>query len=268
MALTDKLTAIADAIRAKTGKEAEMTLSEMPSEISNIQTGSNIPDGTAVTFGNVITVSENVPTHASYNGVVLPIIPENLIAQYQYAFIRQHKATNQYRLILSKNGFKYDGSSSIRDKNEVKNPEYYFPIGETSETTWTETSSSLNFSGWAINSDIPLVWSNHDVLWNQSTTVYFAGSEAVPEAGTTGTILAPAEREEAYSITSEDLNALGAAVQSKTGKTELLTVDDMISEIMGIPGGNTLPVNAKIYYVGNAYSSTNKFSVISSAIGQ
>ena len=51
MALTDKLTAIADAIRAKTGKEAEMTLAEMPSEISNIQTGSNIPDGTEVTFG-------------------------------------------------------------------------------------------------------------------------------------------------------------------------------------------------------------------------
>ena len=36
MALTDKLTAIADAIRAKTGKTNAMTLDEMASEISSI----------------------------------------------------------------------------------------------------------------------------------------------------------------------------------------------------------------------------------------
>lgn len=39
MALTDKLTAIANAIRAKTGKTTNMTLAEMPSEIASIQTG-------------------------------------------------------------------------------------------------------------------------------------------------------------------------------------------------------------------------------------
>lgn len=36
MALTDKLTAIADAIRAKTGKSETMTLDAMPSEIAGI----------------------------------------------------------------------------------------------------------------------------------------------------------------------------------------------------------------------------------------
>ena len=39
MALTDKLTAIADAIRAKDGTTGTMTLAEMPSKISAIQTG-------------------------------------------------------------------------------------------------------------------------------------------------------------------------------------------------------------------------------------
>ena len=39
MALTDKLTAIADAIRAKDGSTATMTLAEMPSKIAAIQTG-------------------------------------------------------------------------------------------------------------------------------------------------------------------------------------------------------------------------------------
>ena len=39
MALTDKLTAIADAIRAKTGKEDALTLDQMPTEIAGITTG-------------------------------------------------------------------------------------------------------------------------------------------------------------------------------------------------------------------------------------
>ena len=39
MALTDKLSAIADAIRDKTGKTDGLTLDQMPNEISNIQSG-------------------------------------------------------------------------------------------------------------------------------------------------------------------------------------------------------------------------------------
>lgn len=40
MALTNKLAAIGDAIREKTGKSAKLTLDQMPSEIRSIQTGS------------------------------------------------------------------------------------------------------------------------------------------------------------------------------------------------------------------------------------
>lgn len=45
MALTDKLTAIANAIRSKTGKTESMTLDEMVTEILNITTGS-VPSDT------------------------------------------------------------------------------------------------------------------------------------------------------------------------------------------------------------------------------
>ena len=45
MALTDKLTAIADAIRSKTGSTASMTLDEMVTAIANITTGS-VPSDT------------------------------------------------------------------------------------------------------------------------------------------------------------------------------------------------------------------------------
>ena len=43
MALTDKLTAIADAIRGKTGKTAGLTLEQMPIEIGGISGGSGGP---------------------------------------------------------------------------------------------------------------------------------------------------------------------------------------------------------------------------------
>lgn len=44
MALTDKLTAIANAIRTKTGKTDSLTLEQMPSEIESISGGSSAPD--------------------------------------------------------------------------------------------------------------------------------------------------------------------------------------------------------------------------------
>lgn len=47
MALTDKLTAIADAIRAKNGGAEKMTLAQMPEKIAAIQTGTDTSDATA-----------------------------------------------------------------------------------------------------------------------------------------------------------------------------------------------------------------------------
>lgn len=44
MALTDKLTAIANAIRGKTGKADSLTLDQMPGEIEGIQTGGGLDD--------------------------------------------------------------------------------------------------------------------------------------------------------------------------------------------------------------------------------
>ena len=38
----------------------------------------------------------------------------------------------------------------------------------------------------------------------------------------------PVEREEAYAITSEDLNAIGAATQKMAGKLNLMTVAEMV----------------------------------------
>ena len=79
MALTDKLTAIGDAIRAKTGGTASLTLDEMPAEIASITEISYIPisssdvtfynyDGTVVASyslaeARALTTLPDAPTH-------------------------------------------------------------------------------------------------------------------------------------------------------------------------------------------------------------
>lgn len=56
MALTEKLSAIGEAIRAKTGKEDLLTLDEMPTEIASIETGggggADLPEEALVITGN------------------------------------------------------------------------------------------------------------------------------------------------------------------------------------------------------------------------
>ena len=57
MALTDKLSAIGDAIRVKTGKTAGMTLDQMPGEIAGISGGGTL---------GAISVTENGVYSAAY----------------------------------------------------------------------------------------------------------------------------------------------------------------------------------------------------------
>lgn len=61
MALTDKLTAIADAVRAKTGGAEPLTLDEIAAAISGISGGGELPSAVeAVTYGEYIpTVDTN-----------------------------------------------------------------------------------------------------------------------------------------------------------------------------------------------------------------
>ena len=64
MALTDKLTAIANAIRSKTGGSDLLTLDEMPQEIQSIQTGGG---STEEWDDIVITSDNNRPPITSYS---------------------------------------------------------------------------------------------------------------------------------------------------------------------------------------------------------
>ena len=70
MALTNKLTAIADAIRGKTGKTGELTLEQMATEIAGIETGgggdqsAGLVDGTLTVYES--TEVTQIRTYAFY----------------------------------------------------------------------------------------------------------------------------------------------------------------------------------------------------------
>ncbi len=63
MALTDKLTAIADAIRGKTGKSDSMTLDQMPTEIAGIQAGGGGSEAVELLYETTFSVAESIPTN-------------------------------------------------------------------------------------------------------------------------------------------------------------------------------------------------------------
>lgn len=77
MALTDKLTAIANAVRAKTGRQGTLTLPQMAAEISSLPTGSeysrcwviNLAENSAA--GAVISIAQNDWLAAQYNNSTL-----------------------------------------------------------------------------------------------------------------------------------------------------------------------------------------------------
>ena len=67
MALTEKLTAIADAIRAKTGNSGSLTLDQMPGEIAGIQAGGgadlSYDSGTRGAFIQRVAIGANSVTN-------------------------------------------------------------------------------------------------------------------------------------------------------------------------------------------------------------
>ena len=114
MALTDKLTAVADAIRAKTGKAEEMTLDQMPIEINNIRTNDGstgasflgmILETVALKDCEVTVTSEVYYTHFLYNGVRLPRVPDDVLRSYPYVLIRKDIQAGFYDLLVSTSGF-------------------------------------------------------------------------------------------------------------------------------------------------------------------
>lgn len=84
MALTDKLTAIANAIRAKTGKAESMTLAEMPTEIGSIETGITPAGSINITQNGTYDVTDKASAVVSVSGSAPTLITKSISANGTY----------------------------------------------------------------------------------------------------------------------------------------------------------------------------------------
>ena len=121
--------------------------------------------------------AENETTHAYYNGVRLPSISKILLVTYPYAWIRNNTETGNCELFLS-------ASSRILEGGRVGpyttlSKMYTVKLANADEVTeWTHYNDYTDNFG--IDEARPVLWSNHDILYKDSTEVYFYGSEPVP----------------------------------------------------------------------------------------
>lgn len=139
MALTDKLTAIADAIRSKGGTTDQLTLAGMVDAINAIQTGGGSGGGQAFQCGTVVS--------ADGTNLVVPCTLDNIL------IVRMFPPSSRYTIyllnvtLLLAQGFKIqiarDGNGNLLNQGEGK-----FSIAkENGQTTFTEKDSSFKFAG-------------------------------------------------------------------------------------------------------------------------
>lgn len=145
------------------------------------KTGIEIGTGAAVTW-------ENYYTHFLYNGVRLPRIPDNVLAQYPYAWIRDNGSSNYYDLLLSSSPWWCSTNTSsavtISTENYTQGIQWYRVQKSAAEsaTAWTFNQLWNTSGGFGAESNRPCMWSNHDIPNGSATAtdIYFAGSEPVP----------------------------------------------------------------------------------------
>lgn len=187
MGLIEKLTAIAEAIRGKTGKEASLTLEQMVTEIEGIEAGGGKPIFesflTDKIANHIVSVCEFVPggiledttppppPKYYYNGLLLPEIPADVLAQYPYAYMISETRFSAfsvkpyfYAADAYPSCLKADGSGVTYKLTENGND---WVLIENHTSMYIILTS--------------LRWSNYDVPNGSadSTDIYFYGSEPV-----------------------------------------------------------------------------------------
>lgn len=197
MALTDKLTAIADGFRASRGTSQKYTLDEMAVLAAEKVGGGGGSGGDGIlrVIENVVNIgvgvsvtAEKYYTHFLYNGVRLPRIPDNVLKNYPYVWIRDNGSTGYYDLIMSSSPWWCSTNTSstvtISTENYTQGIQWYRvqKSSAESETEWTFNQVWDTSGGFGAESNRPIMWSNHDIPNGSATAtdIYFAGSEPVP----------------------------------------------------------------------------------------
>lgn len=118
-----------------------------------------------------VNEAEAPKTHALYNGVRLPKIPEDTLAEYPYCIIAFFNST--YRLIMAQNRWfrKSDGYIQVQ---KCPNADFTY-----NEVDWGAGNYYTSIGNWPSDS---LIWSSHDIPNGSATAtdIYFEGTDPVP----------------------------------------------------------------------------------------
>lgn len=139
MALTDKLTAIADAIRSKGGTTDQLTLAGMVDAINAIQTGGGSGGGQAFQCGSVVS--------ADGTNLVVPCTLDNIL------IVRMFPPNSKYTIyllnatLLLSQGFKFQIASTTGSSLINQGTGKFSIAKENGQTTFTEKESSFKFAG-------------------------------------------------------------------------------------------------------------------------
>lgn len=121
-------------------------------------------------------------THFYYNGVKLPAIPADVLAQYPYVWIRKDGANSRYNLVFSIDAW-YFGNGVMVCKNNADLP-YYSIDFDTADNaiSWTYTANGGG-TNFGINESRTILWSNHGVPNGSADAeeIYYYGTPAVPD---------------------------------------------------------------------------------------
>lgn len=135
MALTDKLTAIANAIRSKTGETGKMTLDQMPTKIGGIETGPSIDlSGITATESDVLDTASFMTSSGS---IMQGLIPSKNSGD---VILGQNGSTVE---LLFPSGY-YD--SDVHQTLDVSSTDTGLPVNQV-KTTWMSDDFLDAFNG-------------------------------------------------------------------------------------------------------------------------
>ena len=118
-----------------------------------------------------------------YNGVLLPEIPQDVLAENPYCWIRKNTSSGEYDLCFAPQPWYFSNGMYFPDVGSVTSYRYTVPIATYADATEWTFAISGTFSYYTVDSSRTVLWSNHDIPNGSttSTTFYFAGTNPIPE---------------------------------------------------------------------------------------
>lgn len=114
----------------------------------------------------LVTAETYIATHRSYDGVRLPAIPEDLLAQYPYAWIWNNTELGRYELVLATGAWYYTDSvlyGTGMNRSVSETSPIYAATLESEEWSFVEdnSSSKIKVSG--------ITWTNTSIPYDSVT---------------------------------------------------------------------------------------------------